>query len=525
MATKDCIRVGFGYDRNTLDRGVRHAFDCIYASLSVIPSVDTVALPFKLYASLCGAHVRESSYPAEVLCRARFDSCDILVGTLPHVRTRARSTTACFIHVLGDLPLGAGYFIEASDTFLDNDVMAVTCTADRELYDRIFLEPRLPVYVLPFAIESDNFSVPDLSDNEKLAVRERYGLPAEARILVYAGRLTHHKNLPNLLRLFAIVHEQISDPVVLCICGTGQTPTIRSELERLAQVLGVERRIYWLGVLEAPELNELYSITYAFVNCTLNRDENFGFAQVEAMACGVPVVCSDWGGLKDTVLHGETGFRVPTVFSKRGPRVAWQTGARYVVQLLSDPDLRDRLAQRAANWAANQFGICNRARLTESILRQVLEQRASGAPRPFVPTFHRLVAGHHLRCKIEGGTLGDRELGTSYLLRVPDLYELLCGPYATRPCRRNVHNGSARPYFTIEHRIAQDTLIADQEPWQYDIPIVDWEKDILCAIERQESCRELHEHALRLGIPEPAICDLLARLCEEGFICFEGEEL
>ena len=53
-----------------------------------------------------------------------------------------------------------------------------------------------------------------------------------------------------------------------------------------------------------PEVREFYNIADVAINLTLHHDENFGLAQVEAMACGLPVVGSLWGGLKDTIRDG-----------------------------------------------------------------------------------------------------------------------------------------------------------------------------------------------------------------------------
>jgi glycosyltransferase involved in cell wall biosynthesis len=50
-------------------------------------------------------------------------------------------------------------------------------------------------------------------------------------------------------------------------------------------------------------------------------------AQAEAQACGVPVVCTAWGGLKDVICEGETGYLMDAVMTKHGIRVDWAAGA------------------------------------------------------------------------------------------------------------------------------------------------------------------------------------------------------
>ena len=59
-------------------------------------------------------------------------------------------------------------------------------------------------------------------------------------------------------------------------------------------------------------LPSLYAASDVFVSPADSPSESFGLTIVEAMACGRPVVASDWDGYKDTVRHGEDGFRIPT---------------------------------------------------------------------------------------------------------------------------------------------------------------------------------------------------------------------
>lgn len=73
--------------------------------------------------------------------------------------------------------------------------------------------------------------------------------------------------------------------------------------------------------------------------------ESFGMVALEAMACGAPVIASDVGGLAFLVRHGRTGYRVPA----RDPAAL----ADKIMLLLTDEELRRRMGQCAACWAAS----------------------------------------------------------------------------------------------------------------------------------------------------------------------------
>src|SRR5207302_8444263 len=122
------------------------------------------------------------------------------------------------------------------------------------------------------------------------------------------------------------------------------------------------------------------------VNLSFYHRENFRMSQAEAQACGVPVVCSAWGGFKDVVRNGETGYLVDAVLSKNGIRVDWAAGARDVTLLLKDSDRRREMGRRAAAHAREVFSIEALSRAMSSLVNDAptatTERRTSGAVGP-----------------------------------------------------------------------------------------------------------------------------------------------
>ena len=137
------------------------------------------------------------------------------------------------------------------------------------------------------------------------AVLAEYGLtetPAHTALL-YAGRLVRWKGVEYLIRALPLI-APTSTP--LWIAGEG---TYEDELRALAAKLGVTERVHFLGRVEQPKLAALYRSCATLV-ATSFVNETFGMALCEAMACGAPVVASDFGGFREVVLDGETGLLV-----------------------------------------------------------------------------------------------------------------------------------------------------------------------------------------------------------------------
>jgi D-inositol-3-phosphate glycosyltransferase len=149
---------------------------------------------------------------------------------------------------------------------------------------------------------------------ERSRARRLLGLP-DGKIILQFGRMVKRKGVETLVRAFAKLATAGNSDATLVIVG-GETrdpdPVRTPELGRLmsiARELGVADRIIFTGSRDRDELRFFYSAADVFVSVPWY--EPFGITPLEAMACGVPVIGSDVGGIKFTVADGETGFLVP----------------------------------------------------------------------------------------------------------------------------------------------------------------------------------------------------------------------
>ena len=161
----------------------------------------------------------------------------------------------------------------------------------------------------------------------------------EGRIVGNVARLAEQKGHRDLIAAAPLVLERHSD-VLFVVAGDGE---LRDELEELARPLG--DRFEFLGERsDVPDLLASFEV-FAFPS----RFEGLCLAVIEAQAAGVPVVATPVGGIKETVVDGETGWLVP-------PRDVSALAER-ISAVLEDPAGAGRVAQAARSRVLERFAV------------------------------------------------------------------------------------------------------------------------------------------------------------------------
>jgi glycosyltransferase involved in cell wall biosynthesis len=204
--------------------------------------------------------------------------------------------------------------------------------------------------VIPFGIRADAFEHPDAARVAEL--RRRYG----ERIVLGVGRLIYYKGFENLVRAMAGVRA------TALIAGDGPLGgTLADEAGRL----GVADRVVLLGRVNDADLKACYHACDVFALPSVERSEAFGIVQLEAMACGKPVVNTRLDSAVPHVsLDGLTGLTVPP-----GDPAAL---AAALNALLDDPARRAAMGAAARQRVREEFSAGLMARRTLEVYREVV---------------------------------------------------------------------------------------------------------------------------------------------------------
>jgi N-acetyl-alpha-D-glucosaminyl L-malate synthase BshA len=179
-------------------------------------------------------------------------------------------------------------------TFSINKSDGVTAVSEhlrKDTYD--FFNIDVDIKVIPNFIDLNRFSLKP-KDHFKKAIA-----PSGEKILVHTSNFRKVKRTEDVVRIFAKVLQRI--PSKLLMVGDGGE---RSECEQLCRNLGVGDSVRFLGKQDAIE--EILSVADLFL--MPSQSESFGLAALEAMACKVPVISTNAGGLPELNLDGVTGF-------------------------------------------------------------------------------------------------------------------------------------------------------------------------------------------------------------------------
>ncbi|HEB12918.1 MAG TPA: glycosyltransferase [Actinobacteria bacterium] len=212
--------------------------------------------------------------------------------------------------------------------------------------------------VIPFGIDVKRFQLNDDISVQAKDIRESFRSP----LILFLGRLIYYKGINFLIEAMKTVDAQ------LIIAGEG---SLEHELQQQALELGISDRIHFIGSVSEKDLSAYYYASDLFVLPSTEESEAFGFVQLEAHTCGVPVVSTNLPtGVPYANLDKFTGLIVPPADS--------QSLASAINRLLKDDIFRHKLGKQAKKRAEDSFSLEAQGKAVLKIYRETLRSPGPG---------------------------------------------------------------------------------------------------------------------------------------------------
>jgi O-antigen/teichoic acid export membrane protein/glycosyltransferase involved in cell wall biosynthesis len=222
---------------------------------------------------------------------------------------------------------------------------------------------------LPNSVDTGRFH--PVTAEAKAALRRKLGLPMALPVVVFSGRLVSFKGVPQLLQVW---QEMIAGGRrgLLLLIGAGGSDLHNCEPQLRAEVMrhGLEDCVHFTG--DVRNVQEYLQAADLFAFPT--TEEAFGIALIEAMACALPVVTTQVGGLRDIVRHDQNGWVV-----EAGDAGQLRCG---LDRVLDDPELAARLGRAALATVLERYERQIVADRYLGLLMATVRQRASNVEAP-----------------------------------------------------------------------------------------------------------------------------------------------
>ena len=253
--------------------------------------------------------------------------------------------------------LGGGYdfscWVEKTAIEMADAVIAVSQETKTDIV-RLFNVPEERVRIIYNGIDLSEYK-----QVETTAALEKYGIDPEIPFVLFVGRITRQKGIIHLVN--AIRYMNPGFQVVLC-AGAPDTPEIAAEMKAAVDSASQAHscKVIWIeAMVDKATVYELYSKAAVF--CCPSIYEPFGIINLEAMACETAVVASAVGGIKEVVVHGETGYLVPLTQMDQSPFEATDPDqfsrdlAARINELMADPAKREAFGKAGRKRALEKF--------------------------------------------------------------------------------------------------------------------------------------------------------------------------
>ena len=268
--------------------------------------------------------------------------------------------------------LGRGYdfssWVEKTALETADAIIAVSTETREDILNHFTVDPA-KVRVIPNGIDVQQYQY--TPNREAL---DKAGIPECLPYVLFVGRITRQKGIIHLVR--AIKHLTPGVGVVL-LAGQPDTPEIGEEMKQgIAEIQRNREHVYWIPEM-VSKVDAIQFYSHAQVFCCPSIYEPFGIINLEAMACGAPVVASAVGGIKEVVVPEQTGLLVSfeqqseAPFEAVDPEGFAKDLAAGINRVIGDPTLRARLSVAGRKRAEDHYSWTSIAERVRELYEEV----------------------------------------------------------------------------------------------------------------------------------------------------------
>jgi glycosyltransferase involved in cell wall biosynthesis len=239
-------------------------------------------------------------------------------------------------------------------------VIAVS-EATRDFHRRFNLCPSRRLSVIHCFVDTDRYR--PQPEEVRRAVREEFAVAPDEPLLGIIGNVCKRKGLVHLVESLPAL--RLGFPEVRVLVGGIEDSPYAELARQTARKLGVADRLIWAD--QRRDIDRLYSSLDLLVVPSL--EEQIPIAMLEAMACGLPIVATDVGGIPECITDGVEGLLVPPA----NPASL----ALAISKLLENGQLREQLAQAGRRRIAEQFSRERNTQRVADVLAEVVRRRNS----------------------------------------------------------------------------------------------------------------------------------------------------
>ncbi|MBD3209431.1 glycosyltransferase [Candidatus Woesearchaeota archaeon] len=188
----------------------------------------------------------------------------------------------------------------------------------------------------------------------KEKTREKYKLPKTAKLIISVQRIDPKSGHEQLIKALPLIKKAVPNAKLMFVGGESMSnklskdrAALKERIDQLIKDRKLRKNVIFTGTIEYHQLPEVYNV--ADVNALCSKNEGFGLAVTEGMACGLPVIGTNIGGIPLQIKDGKNGYLVAVGDHRET--------AKKIIKLLKDDELREKMGAASLNMVKEEFGI------------------------------------------------------------------------------------------------------------------------------------------------------------------------